>query len=109
MPVISRSCSFVPDCNTKRVLVRDNTNNSTSVYNFSARGCNIDSQKIPQNDADAINALFDNGITIWHDESYMFNYNVNNDCTGLTDTDKGDIIIGELGNLDNTDNEENNN
>ena len=71
-------------------------------------GCNIDSQKIPKNDADAINALFDNGITIWHDERYMFNYNVKNDCTGLTDSDKGDIIIGELGNLDNSDNEENN-
>lgn len=35
--------------------------------------------EIPHEDTDAINEMFNNGLTIWHDESYMFEYDtVNN-------------------------------
>jgi len=33
---------------------------------------------IPFEDIQAINEMFNNGLTIWHDESYMYNYSVNN-------------------------------
>lgn len=29
---------------------------------------------IPHDDLNAINGLFNNGVTVWHDESYMYNY-----------------------------------
>ena len=33
---------------------------------------------VPHEDLDAINGIFNNGLTIWHDESYMYNYNTSN-------------------------------
>ena len=35
--------------------------------------------EIPHEDTDALNDIFNNGLTVWHDESYMFNYNTLND------------------------------
>lgn len=34
--------------------------------------------EIPHEDLDALNAMFNNGCTIWHDESYMYNYETEN-------------------------------
>jgi hypothetical protein len=33
---------------------------------------------LPHEDMDAINSMFNNGLTIWHDESYMYNYSIDN-------------------------------
>ena len=40
--------------------------------------CNVIGN-IPCEDKDEIARLFDNGITLWHNISYMYNYNVKND------------------------------
>ena len=34
---------------------------------------------VPHEDLQAIDQLFNNGLTIWHDESYMFNYDTKNE------------------------------
>ena len=33
---------------------------------------------VPHDDLKAINDIFNNGLTIWHDETYMYNYNTIN-------------------------------
>jgi hypothetical protein len=33
---------------------------------------------MPHEDMEAINQMFNNGLTVWHDESYMYNYNTIN-------------------------------
>ena len=34
--------------------------------------------QVPHGDLDELNNLFNNGLTVWHNESYMYNYNVKN-------------------------------
>lgn len=34
--------------------------------------------EIPREDTEELNSLFNNGLTIWHDESYMYKYDVEN-------------------------------
>ena len=41
-------------------------------------GCKIVGS-IPTNDIAELESFFDNGFTIWHDESYMFKYEEIND------------------------------
>lgn len=38
--------------------------------------------EIPQEDCNAINSMFNNGLTIWHGEPYMYNYNIENTIIG---------------------------
>jgi hypothetical protein len=38
---------------------------------------------IPREDCDNINDMFNNGLTIWHGESNMYNYDAHNDGVGL--------------------------
>jgi len=52
--------------------------NSRQKWNYiKTVGCNITGE-IPHEDIDEMQHIFDNGITIWHDESYMYNYNTAN-------------------------------
>lgn len=38
---------------------------------------------VPHDDLNAINAMFNNGLTIWHDETFMYNYNTANAIKGV--------------------------
>lgn len=51
---------------------------------------------IPRDDVEAINGMFNNGLTVWHDEKYMFNYLQDNDnsVTIVGESDK--TIVGEV-------------
>ena len=42
-------------------------------------GCNVRGDNIPTEDLAAINQMFDNGLTVWHNESDMFIYNTPNE------------------------------
>lgn len=42
-------------------------------------GCNVRGDNIPTEDLDAINQMFDNGLTVWHNEADMFVYNTPNE------------------------------
>ena len=40
--------------------------------------CNFDGDGIPQTDMETIRKMFDNGVTLWHNPSTMYNYNNSN-------------------------------
>ena len=40
--------------------------------------CNLKTSGIPHDDIDVLENLFNNGITVWHDYNYMFNYSLPN-------------------------------
>ena len=55
------------------------TINSRKKWNYTKTvGCKIVGS-IPTNDIAELESFFDNGFTVWHDDSYMFKYEEIND------------------------------
>ena len=73
--------TFAPRKTTTKAFNRLKLPNITGRENWNyvkTVSCNFSGNDIPQTDLQTIRNMFDNGVTLWHNPSTIYNYNNSN-------------------------------